>query len=81
MVAASRLQRRQFTVSTNHRVVRHWHAGILIHAPAVILRVTKPRRKWITVGILCPACGFHGNATYKGMQLQVTEAIANKHAS
>ena len=65
-------------VSTNHRVTYHFHSGALHLARAVVLRVIKPRRKWITCGILCPVCGFHPNEVAKDMTRQAIEAIGHK---
>jgi hypothetical protein len=81
MVAVSRSRAGRFSVPVNGgRAIRHWHDKVLYLARAVTMRESLPGRQWITLGIWCPVCGFHPNATANEMQRVALEAVARKPA-
>ena len=54
---------------------RHWHGRILFRNKVVWETVrVDGRMKWVSVGHLCPVCGFHPNDTAKDMTRQALEA-------
>jgi hypothetical protein len=56
-----------------NRGAYHQH-GVRYQTPAVYLRDSSPRRTFLSIGTVCPYCGFTPNKRYQRVQEAAQEA-------